>query len=55
MGSRQALHVQYVAFLANLIRGELGTSINTRRAISKNLFGKLAGQHAAMHAGKLRR
>jgi peptide/nickel transport system permease protein len=54
-GLDKPLHVQYVAFLANLMRGELGTSINTRRAISKDLFGKLAGQHAAMHAGKLRR
>jgi peptide/nickel transport system permease protein len=36
-GLDRPLHVQYLAFLGNLLRGELGTSINTRRAISKDL------------------
>jgi peptide/nickel transport system permease protein len=36
-GLDRPLHVQYLAFLGNLLRGELGTSINTRRAITKDL------------------
>jgi peptide/nickel transport system permease protein len=36
-GLDRPLHVQYLAFLGNLGRGELGTSINTRRAITKDL------------------
>jgi peptide/nickel transport system permease protein len=36
-GLDRPLHVQYFAFLGNLLRGELGTSINTRRAITKDL------------------
>ncbi|HEV8673774.1 MAG TPA: ABC transporter permease [Methylomirabilota bacterium] len=36
-GLDRPLHLQYLAFLANLARGELGTSINTRRAITKDL------------------
>jgi peptide/nickel transport system permease protein len=36
-GLDRPLHMQYLAFLGNLLRGELGTSINTRRAITKDL------------------
>src|SRR6185295_2503227 len=36
-GLDQPLHVQYLRFLGNLTRGELGDSINTRRAITKDL------------------
>ncbi len=36
-GLDRPLHLQYLAFLGNLARGELGTSINTRRAITKDL------------------
>jgi peptide/nickel transport system permease protein len=36
-GLDRPLHVQYLAFVGNLARGELGTSINTRRAINKDL------------------
>src|SRR5919108_1304169 len=33
-GLDRPLHEQYLAFLGNLVHGELGTSINTRRPIS---------------------
>ena len=36
-GLDRPLYAQYLAFLGNLARGELGTSINTRRAITKDL------------------
>src|SRR5438128_1625887 len=36
-GLDRPLHIQYLAFLGNLLRGDLGTSINTRRAITKDL------------------
>ena len=36
-GLDRPLHVQYLTFLGNLTRGELGNSINTRRAITKDL------------------
>src|SRR5262249_62302396 len=36
-GLDRPLHVQYLAFLGNLLQGELGNSINTRRAITKDL------------------
>jgi len=36
-GLDKPLYVQYLTFLGNLTRGELGTSINTRRAIAKDL------------------
>src|SRR5262245_45492363 len=36
-GLDRPLHMQYLAFLENLARGELGNSINTRRAITKDL------------------
>ncbi len=36
-GLDKPLHVQYIAFVGNLTRGELGTSINTRRAVTKDL------------------
>lgn len=36
-GLDQPLYVQYLTFVRNLTRGELGTSINTRRAITKDL------------------
>ena len=36
-GLDRPLHMQYLAFVGNLLRGELGNSINTRRAITKDL------------------
>jgi peptide/nickel transport system permease protein len=36
-GLDKPLYVQYLTFLRNLTRGELGNSINTRRAITKDL------------------
>src|SRR5262249_32893524 len=36
-GLAKPLHVQYLTFLGHLSRGELGNSINTRRAITKDL------------------
>ena len=36
-GLDRPLHAQYLAFVGNILRGELGTSINTRRAITKDL------------------
>src|SRR5262245_5917413 len=36
-GLDKPLYVQYLTFLRNLTRGELGDSINTRRAITKDL------------------
>ncbi len=36
-GLDKPLHVQYFTFVSNLARGELGTSINTRRAITKDM------------------
>ncbi len=36
-GLDRPLHIQYLAFLGNLLQGEMGTSINTRRAITKDL------------------
>ena len=36
-GLDRPLHIQYLAFLGNLARGELGVSLNTRRAITKDL------------------
>lgn len=36
-GLDRPLHVQYLVFLGKLLRGDLGTSINTRRAITKDL------------------
>ncbi|HSB71214.1 MAG TPA: ABC transporter permease [Candidatus Methylomirabilis sp.] len=36
-GLDKPLHQQYLTFLRNLTRGELGTSINTRRAVTKDL------------------
>jgi len=36
-GLDQSLHVQYFTFLRKLYRGEFGTSINTRRAVAKDL------------------
>jgi len=36
-GLDRPLHEQYVTFVRNLTRGEFGTSINTRRAITKDL------------------
>jgi peptide/nickel transport system permease protein len=36
-GLDKPLYVQYLTFLENLTRGELGDSINTRRAITKEL------------------
>ena len=36
-GLDKPLYVQYLTFLGNLTRGELGNSINTRRAITKDL------------------
>ena len=36
-GLDKPLHEQYFAFVRNLARGEFGTSINTRRAITKDL------------------
>jgi peptide/nickel transport system permease protein len=36
-GLDRPLHEQYFTFLRNLARGEFGTSINTRRAITKDL------------------
>jgi peptide/nickel transport system permease protein len=36
-GLDKPLHVQYLTFLGHLSRGELGNSINTRRAITKDL------------------
>src|SRR5262249_59846612 len=36
-GLDRPLHVQYLAFLGNLLQGELGNSINTRPAITKDL------------------
>ena len=36
-GLDRPLHMQYLAFLGNLAQGDLGTSINTRRAITKDL------------------
>jgi peptide/nickel transport system permease protein len=36
-GLDRPLYVQYLAFLGNLARGDLGNSINTRRAITKDL------------------
>jgi len=36
-GLDKPLHEQYLVFVKNLVRGELGTSINTRRAVTKDL------------------
>ncbi len=36
-GLDRPLHEQYLTFVRNLARGEFGTSINTRRAITKDL------------------
>src|SRR5262249_31452872 len=36
-GLDQPLYVQYLKFVGHLARGELGMSINTRRAITKDL------------------
>src|SRR5262245_5076483 len=36
-GLDRPLHVQYLAFVGDLLQGELGTSINSRRAITKDL------------------
>lgn len=36
-GLDKPLHEQYFTFVGNLFRGEFGTSINTRRAITKDL------------------
>jgi peptide/nickel transport system permease protein len=36
-GLDKPLYVQYLDFLRNLARGELGTSLNTRRAITKDI------------------
>jgi peptide/nickel transport system permease protein len=36
-GLDRPLYLQYLAFLRNLLHGDLGTSINTRRAITKDL------------------
>jgi peptide/nickel transport system permease protein len=36
-GLDKPLYVQYLTFVRNLGRGELGTSINTRRAVTKDL------------------
>src|SRR5215467_1811497 len=36
-GLDRPLYVQYLAFVGNILRGELGNSINTRRAITKDL------------------
>jgi peptide/nickel transport system permease protein len=36
-GLDKPLHEQYLTFVKNLLRGELGTSINTRRAVTKDL------------------
>ena len=36
-GLDKPLYQQYLTFLGNLARGELGTSINTRRAVTKDL------------------
>ena len=36
-GLDRPLHEQYFTFVRNLLRGEFGTSINTRRAITKDL------------------
>jgi peptide/nickel transport system permease protein len=36
-GLDKPLHTQYLVFVQNLVRGELGTSINTRRAVTKDL------------------
>jgi peptide/nickel transport system permease protein len=36
-GLDQPLYVQYLTFVRNLAHGELGTSINTRRAVTKDL------------------
>jgi peptide/nickel transport system permease protein len=36
-GLDRPLHQQYLAFVSNLSRGELGTSINTRRPVTKDL------------------
>jgi peptide/nickel transport system permease protein len=42
-GLDKPLHQQYLSFIANLVRGELGTSINTRRAVTKDLAQFLPG------------
>src|ERR671932_1304831 len=36
-GLDRPLHEQYLTFLGNLARGELGTSLNTRRAIGADI------------------
>src|SRR5215468_6700626 len=36
-GLDKPLYIQYLTFLENLTRGELGNSINTRRAITKDI------------------
>lgn len=36
-GLDKPLYLQYLTFVGNLARGELGTSINTRRAVTKDL------------------
>src|SRR5262245_63005789 len=36
-GLDRPLYIQYLAFVGNLLQGELGNSINTRRAITKDL------------------
>lgn len=42
-GLDKPLYQQYLTFIANLARGELGTSINTRRAVTKDLAQFLPG------------
>jgi peptide/nickel transport system permease protein len=36
-GLDKPLYIQYLTFVGNLARGEMGTSINTRRAVTKDL------------------
>ena len=36
-GLDRPLYVQYLTFLKGLVRGDLGVSINTRRAVTKDL------------------
>jgi peptide/nickel transport system permease protein len=42
-GLDKPLYQQYLTFITNLARGELGTSINTRRAVTKDLAQFLPG------------
>src|SRR5436853_5812295 len=36
-GLDRPLHVQYLTFLGGLVRGDFGVSINTRRAVTRDL------------------